>query len=219
MGPNLSTEQLQLALNFLAEKLSDIEYFIFYGTLLGICRMGQPIDGDDDIDVMVPRRLREDLIKLLNASQADGILYDDRSPLNQTPYFIQVSKIFDGVVVLIDFYLYDESEYFIIEKWTKSAWSNGNKPLSIPSELVYPLKSVLVGRNILKCPMYPEACCELIYGPYWRIPRRKNIHYETYLENGILKLRRPAFKTRLIAIFPFVLKIKLLRSLVSYFRI
>ena len=33
--------------------IKDIEYFIFYGTLLGIVRENNVIKGDDDIDFMV----------------------------------------------------------------------------------------------------------------------------------------------------------------------
>ena len=55
---HLELKSLEHGLTTFSEKLSHnkIEHFIFFGTLLGIVRDGQPIDGDDDIDFYVNKK-------------------------------------------------------------------------------------------------------------------------------------------------------------------
>jgi phosphorylcholine metabolism protein LicD len=38
----------------ISKLLEDIDYFIFFGTLLGLTRGQDLIEGDDDIDIFVP---------------------------------------------------------------------------------------------------------------------------------------------------------------------
>lgn len=216
---SISSNHLLSALEFISKKLNQIDYFVFYGTLLGLVRDGKPIDGDDDVDIMVPRVLREELLLLLTSDPHDGVVYDSSLDLNKTPYFMQIRKAFDGVDVLIDFYLFDLADGWVMEKWTGAAWASGVKPLSIPAELIFPIKSISCGGNILKSPAYAEACCELVYGRTWKFPKRKNVHYETYLEDGVLKRRRASLKSRLLVFFPVLYEIKLIRSVYDYFRI
>ena len=42
--------------------LKNIEYFIFYGTLLGIIRENNIIKGDDDIDFLVNHKFKKTLL-------------------------------------------------------------------------------------------------------------------------------------------------------------
>ena len=46
-------EDNKFAVKLFAKQLSEIEHFIFYGTLLGFVRDGMPITGDNDVDILV----------------------------------------------------------------------------------------------------------------------------------------------------------------------
>ena len=50
-------------LRFINEHLSAFEWFIFFGTLLGPIRDGRLIYGDDDIDIYVPHKNRQNIKK------------------------------------------------------------------------------------------------------------------------------------------------------------
>ena len=49
--------------------IKDIEYFIFYGTLLGIVRENNVIKGDDDIDFMVDYKSKKKLLKKMTLNK------------------------------------------------------------------------------------------------------------------------------------------------------
>ena len=50
---NITVEENENNLLFIIKILKDIEYFIFFGTLLGVVRDNSLIDGDDDVDLYV----------------------------------------------------------------------------------------------------------------------------------------------------------------------
>jgi hypothetical protein len=207
MKSSLESHQLLLALQYICKKIAKFEYFIFYGTLVGVMRDGKPVEGDDDIDIMVPAKYREQILALFLSDNTSDLEYDESRVINQTPYFSQILMKIYTVSVPIDFYFFDRSDTHVVDKWSQSAWSRGITPLSIPIELIYPLKSVSVGNAILNVPRYPEACCEFIYGSEWRIPKSKWFHYETYLEDGVIKVRQPSLRRRLAFRFPFLRKV------------
>ena len=43
-------------LDLFSKHLSHLEHFVFYGTLLGLVRGGNPIEGDDDVDILVNKK-------------------------------------------------------------------------------------------------------------------------------------------------------------------
>ena len=49
----ISAEENFLNLKFFSKIISKIEHFVFFGTLLGLVRDGNLIEGDDDIDFYV----------------------------------------------------------------------------------------------------------------------------------------------------------------------
>ena len=51
--PPVSSYHNKNLVDLFSKHLSHIEHFVFYGTLLGLVRQGQPIEGDDDVDVLV----------------------------------------------------------------------------------------------------------------------------------------------------------------------
>ena len=47
--------------------LEDIDHFVFFGTLLGITRELDLIDGDDDIDILAPIEKRDVVIQKISS--------------------------------------------------------------------------------------------------------------------------------------------------------
>ena len=52
-------------LKFFTNIIKNIEYFVFFGTLLGLTRDNNLIENDDDIDFYVNIKERDNLIKIL----------------------------------------------------------------------------------------------------------------------------------------------------------
>ena len=53
-------------LKYISNRLSDVNWFVFFGTLLGYTRENNILENDDDIDVYVDISFREKIIELLN---------------------------------------------------------------------------------------------------------------------------------------------------------
>ena len=62
ISSNISVEENEDNLFYFSKLFKNVEYFIFFGTLLGITREKGIIDGDDDIDFYVNLKDRSKLI-------------------------------------------------------------------------------------------------------------------------------------------------------------
>ena len=72
--PQVSKDNLNLTLNKVADILNKNnikDWFIGYGTLLGITRNNSCIDNDDDVDIVINRKYKKDLIKLFKSKNID----------------------------------------------------------------------------------------------------------------------------------------------------
>ena len=72
----------------MAQKLQGVEYFLFFGTLLGFFRGGNIIDNDDDVDLLVNKKCHPEVLNILISSGY-------RININNE-YIIQGIKIRDG---------------------------------------------------------------------------------------------------------------------------
>ena len=68
----------------------NIEYFMFYGSLLGIVREGNILEMDDDIDICVNLKHREQLYAIIE-KHFDKI--DTKEHPNHSPYFLQATRM------------------------------------------------------------------------------------------------------------------------------
>ena len=50
----------------ISKLLEDIDHFVFFGTLLGLTRELDIIDGDDDIDILAPLEKRDLVIQKIS---------------------------------------------------------------------------------------------------------------------------------------------------------
>src|SRR5579863_7189672 len=85
---------------------SDFDFVLFHGSLLGYVREGDFIEGDDDIDVLMSRKKRSDLIRFIKENRIKtGLVLSDIIQL----YYEDIGPF--------DIYLYDELEDDILLKW------------------------------------------------------------------------------------------------------
>ena len=87
---NISVEENFSNLIFFTKIISKLEYFIFFGTLLGLVREKNLIEGDDDIDLYVNINHRDELINILQENSVD---IDLNLSVNKNRSFLQVKRI------------------------------------------------------------------------------------------------------------------------------
>lgn len=174
---------------FVSPLLSNIDHFIFFGTLLGIVRDGDPINGDDDIDILVNYHHRETVIQLLTDND---LPVDFTNPLNQTPYFLQTKRHVQGLEATIDFYFFDTTNTHIVERWNFTATpDNTSQALIIPKSLIYPVKDIPFFGSKIRLPNEPLKLCEWLYGQRWKTPRTKHDDYVVKIIRNKPVLLRP----------------------------
>jgi phosphorylcholine metabolism protein LicD len=181
---NISLENNESNLVFFSKLLINVEYFIFFGTLLGITREGRLIDGDDDIDFYVNLNNRDQLIKDLKNNHID---VDLSLSVNKNKYFLQIKRLINKEVLIVDFYFYesDIEKNFIVEKWNfEGGTQDATKHLRIPKVFIYPLKIQSFKSTELSIPKEKELLCEFLYGRNWNKRLKKDIEYEIKVING-----------------------------------
>ena len=165
--------------------LKNIEYFIFYGTLLGIIRGNNIIKGDDDIDFLVNYKFRKSLLKKMKLDKSFKI---NKKVCNQ--YFIQYIKKYKRLRTFVDFYFYinDPKKKFIIDKHNWIGNINDERfALHFPKRIIFPIKK---GEKF-NMPKNPKMACKYIYGKTWSKPLKKNTNYRPeIIKNKPVLIRR-----------------------------
>lgn len=126
------------------------DWFIGYGTLLGIVRENNCIDNDDDIDIVLHVKHKDKLIELAKKYNYSIML--------DTPYFV---KLYKQNKPVIDFYIctIDEKGRYN-DSWENVLWTDPN-PTTIKT-----------WNNVsLKLPKDPERILLLRYGEDWKTPK------------------------------------------------
>jgi phosphorylcholine metabolism protein LicD len=174
----------ELNLNNLRDVFSGIthlEAFIFYGTLLGYQREGNILSNDDDVDIFLNAKHREQLLEYLNKTDFEITIYPKYRWYyrTKTPLVIQASRKQNGLATFVDFYLYqDENINYISERWNfGSTWKDETTSLHVPKNLVFPLKQVKMQGITINVPAKTEEICRFLYGANWQIPAEKGKDY------------------------------------------
>lgn len=172
-GSPQNREKLNKTLKYITEILNRYEienWCISYGTLLGIIRDGSCIDGDDDIDILIPKNQVE---KLHDAMEKEGIGTSFNSKIRRGKNRDKTIHTRPGESKVkshakIDFYFceVDESGNYD-DLWEKVVWSNclDEETGKIPYVIWEGLK--------VNVPCNYEEKLLRRYGPTWRkrIPR------------------------------------------------
>ena len=163
MGGNAETKKLNRTLEFIIKLLNKNNinnWFIGYGTLLGIIRKNSCIDNDNDIDIIIKKDNYDNLKKILEDNkfkiEYGRKINDSRDILKTKPTDVYAS---------VDFYMADvDEEGNFYDPWEDVIWSNcwddNNKLL----EREWKELTLYIPNN------YVEKL-ENRYGPNWRIPQ------------------------------------------------
>ena len=160
------------------------EYTIFYGTMLGLHRDGDVIDGDDDCDFLAPTKLYEDIKKTF-VTNGYKVTSND---LKDT--FTQFTTKIDSKDVLIDVYYYfDYDDDYILEKWNFAGQHfNKNRWLLIPKKELFDLKKIKYKDIYVNVPGNSEFMCKFLYGEKYKENLIKSIDYRTTIVNNKPKI-------------------------------
>ena len=99
-------------------------WFVSYGTLLGIIRENGCIEGDDDIDIIIDINCTNQLLKVLKDN--DFKIDDLRNHGQIIPSHKNIIKTqANNQFASIDFYMsYIDNQYNYNDHWNKVIWSN-----------------------------------------------------------------------------------------------
>lgn len=164
-------------LKYVANKLLNIEWFIFFGTLLGYTRENNIIKNDDDIDIYINLDFREDVIKTFKNTD---LLIDLSKPPNLSQFFLQGIRKLDGEITYVDFYFFENMPNwsYIEEKHNFSGKSYLNtNAMHIPKQIIYPIRPVKMKELDIFVPNKVEDCCQFLYGKDWKKPMSKSKDY------------------------------------------
>ena len=184
-------------LRYVSKNLSGVEWFIFFGTLLGYTRENNIIKNDDDIDIYVNIIFREDIIRIFKNT---NLHFDLDNKPNLGPYFLQGTRILDNETTYIDFYFYnnDISKSFISEKNNFSgAWKLQANTMHVPKSIIYPIQKSSLKDIDIFIPSNPDACCKFLYGKDWQIPLSKSTDYVIDIINHKPMLIKKNFQIKL----------------------
>jgi phosphorylcholine metabolism protein LicD len=133
-----------------------IEYFVCYGSLLGIIREGRLLEFDDDIDILVHENDYERAYNLIN---------NKYTLIRTDPDFCQ-GYIHEGKIEL---YKYIKDATKIIDKWT----TRGKLQGTFDKDMIYPIRNTYVStlKIYVNVPNKPEKVLEKLYSN-WRVPTR-----------------------------------------------
>ena len=169
-----------LLLRLLIQRLSQFEAFPVFGTLLGLYRSGQTIEGDDDFDFYIEK-------KLVEAAEVE-ILGEPMFRVSlgfQNEYFRNYIIEFGGEIFQLDFYLFELQNGKLVDRWNSLGMVQAPLTwLTMDESVFFPLSSFKVesGLNaglMVPCPRDVPSYLVFTYGENWRTPMTKNVDYKS----------------------------------------
>lgn len=147
---------------------ANIEHFIQGGTLIGLVRDGDIIEGDDDIDFFVDISEQYKFINVLRNSKYD-ITYNDFSnvPLTYMRCFI----IENNTRVKIDFSFYDnfyDLDYLIDRSSYKKQIGH------MPKDIIFPIVQKEFFGTKISFPYRGDLLCDFQYDSQWKTKLSKD---------------------------------------------
>ena len=134
---------------------NNIDYFVLYGSLLGLIREGELLENDDDIDILVHTDNIDHTLQLMkNHNMPIKTSYANK-------IFIHESKDYGK----IEIYRYVVEGKELIDVWTKQALNTG----VFPKDFILPTKTMKFYDLDIKVPQYPEKTLDHFYKD-WKTP-------------------------------------------------
>ena len=179
----------EINLKELLPLFTELDYFVFYGTLLGLIRENELLEYDDDIDFLINKEHLTHVVELFynRYNKNESSLIIPIHPVNQHMYFKQATSVRDNVRTFVDmtFFEKDDKENTIIDfNSYKNSPQNVENHFRISQDLIYPVqKRYFKKYGYIKVPAQPIKCLEILYGNNWMIPWSKK-NYDEVLVNG-----------------------------------
>lgn len=147
---------------------ADIEFIIFYGTLLGLVRENDFIKDDDDIDILVDKKNFSKIISLINTLKIKiGVSNND---------IIQLFMPNGNGPIDIYFYEFHQDDTLI--RW--------DGYLLFSKTDIFPLKKITFNNVLVNIPYNSNKILTEIYGINYLVPIKK----ETYKWTNLGSVRR-----------------------------
>lgn len=203
LGPPVNVKENFSNLIFITKIIKNLEYFVFFGTLLGLVRDNNLIKNDDDIDFYINIKERSKLIAIL---KKNSVNIDFNLSINKEKCFLQAYRVINNKIAVIDFYFYENSldDLYIIEKWNFEGITNDpSKYLRTPKIFTHPIKKINIKSHKINFPSKPEYVCEFLYGKNWTIKLKKDFDYTVKVLDGkpaMLHLKKNFFGKKKIFI-------------------
>jgi SAM-dependent methyltransferase len=177
--PKVNTKHNLESLKEICEHLKEIEYIIFYGTLLGFHRERNIIQNDDDVDFLVKKDFRDEIIAILIKLNYK-IHYTNQN-------FVNGIKILESgnVERIVDFYFYEDLDgNFLLEKWNFIGHPHDpSTHLHIPKNIIYPIRTAEIQGILCNVPHNIEKCCRFLYGDRFMTPLKKKDYTFEIIDN------------------------------------
>ena len=164
--------------------ISEFEYYISYGSLLGYVRDRNLLELDDDVDYSMHIQHKEQMKKIFSENGFRLNVHGNN--------FVQGSRelMHDGknYTTYIDFYFYEnhEDNDYLIDRWSFSGQENNPEAaLHIPKDLVYPIRDAKIVDIDIKIPFDSYGYAEYLYGKDYKIPLDKTKDYTIRFINNI----------------------------------
>ena len=154
-------------LGMVAPHLEEMEYCVFFGTLLGYHREGNLLEMDDDVDIYINSQHKTEVVEIITSLGFDISI--------DTSIFMQGKIEIEGVTAYIDFYLYYKENNHSVDRWNFRG--DDGKILHVPLDILLPPSDVTMGDISFKMPKDPDGCCRFLYGDNYHTPLKKNVEY------------------------------------------
>tara|TARA_B100000700_G_C14908398_1_gene790969 strand:- start:399 stop:1037 length:639 start_codon:yes stop_codon:yes gene_type:complete len=156
--------------------INNLDYVMFFGTLLGFVRNDSIIQDDDDIDFALNYSDRNSLINILENSNNFEILTNKE-------FYVSCSNKNFNEPNSIDFYIFKKENEKIIFPFSFYGNCKYRKrhDLYFDSALFYETE---LNQYNLKIPSESSKLMEKLYGKKYKTPLRKNIDYFIYFRRN-----------------------------------
>ena len=165
--------------------LQKIEYFIFYGSLLGYVREKNLLKKDDDIDILVNIKYRNLILKILKI--LDYTISVSKDVFIQGEKKINESNSSKKIITYTDFYFYENNtkKNYICDQWNFSGkYKLKSNFLYIPKDMIFPLITGKINHIRVNIPSNAKLCCIFLYGENYHIPLKKEQEYKMQIINN-----------------------------------
>ena len=159
-------------------KKADLNFIAFFGTLLGIVRENDFMDGDDDIDVIISST---EIDKLRNLVKKENIKTGIKTNIKNN----DLIALYHNGIGPFDIYIYYEHKNDILLKW------DGN--LLYSKNDIFPLKMINFRGFNLYIPKKSRKILRQTYGSDYMIPKNKK-EYNWYDINQVRILKKDTHK-------------------------